>query len=140
MSPINLPPPICLCGYTDDGREVLGGAFQLADTMGVPLWVSLDHAEAMQCVVSLPHYFASAMEHGWDDAQAFGKISESLSDCGKGADRERVKHRCLAMFMAVAKTMPGKPATEIGRRMREMIELDILDRATAEASPVTMPE
>lgn len=130
--PINIAPPICLCGFTADGRMVLGGAFQLADTMGVPLWFSLDQAEENQCVISMPHYFASAMEHGWDDVQTFGKIRESLADRGSVHDLERIKLGCIAMFMDVAHTMPGQPANEIGRRMRELIEADALTHAMVE--------
>ena len=128
---VNLAAPICLCGFTTDGRMVLGGAFQLADTMGVPLWFSLDQAEETQCVISMPHYFASAMEHGWDDVQTFGKIRESLADRGNASDLERITTGCIALFMDVAHTMPGQPATEIGRRMRELLESDALAHAWA---------
>ena len=120
---MNLAPPICLCGATPDGHPVIGGAFQLADTMGVPLWFSLDQAQERNCVISMPHYFASAIEHGWDDVQTFGKIREALADRGKLDDFEKIKLGCITMFMQVAKTMPGKPATEIGAAMRQMLEL-----------------
>ncbi len=113
---------------------VLGGAFQLADTMGVPLWFSLDQAEEKQCVISMPHYFASAMEHGWDDVQTFGKIRESLADRGNVSDLERIKLGCIAMFMDVAHTMTGQPATEVGRKMRELIESDALAHAMVEVA------
>ena len=123
-SRIELAAPICLCGFTAEGRPVLGGAFQLADTLGVPLWLSLDQAEEKQCVISLAHYFASAMEHGWDDVQTFGKIREALADQGRATDDalERIKLGCMAMFMDVAATMPGQPPADIGRRMRELLE------------------
>lgn len=131
---INLAPPICLCGFTPDGRMVLGGAFQLADTMGVPLWFLIDQAEKKQCAISMPHYFASAMEHGWDDGQTFGKIRESLADLGNASDIERIKLGCIALFMDVARTMPGQPATEIGQRMRKLIESDALAHAVMEVA------
>ena len=118
-----MTPPLCLCGFTVDGRPVLGGAFQLADTMGVPLWFSLDYAEEKQCVISMPHYFASAIEHGWDDEQIFRKIEESLADRGCRNDLEQIKIRCNLMFMDVAQMVPGKPATEVGRKMRELLEI-----------------
>lgn len=121
---INLAPPICLCGFTADGRMVLGGAFQMADTMGVPLWFTLDQAEEKGCAISIPHYFASAMEHGWDDVQTFGKIREAFVDHGNPIDFDRVRLGCIAMFMDVARTMEGQAADAIGRRMRELIESD----------------
>ena len=105
---------------------VLGGAFQLADSMGVPLWFSMDQADEHNCVISLPHYFASAMEHGWDDVQTFGKIREALVDRGNANDLERIKLECIALFMAVARTMEGSDAMAIGQRMKEMVEADAL--------------
>ena len=122
MTKVNCVPPLCVCGVTADGREVLGGAFQLADTMGIPLWFALDQAKEKQCVISMPHYFASAIEYGWDDVQTFSRIRESLVDHGNVSDFENIKLGCIAIFTEVAKTMPGQSTTEIGRRMREMLE------------------
>lgn len=113
---------LCVCGFTKDGRRVLGGAFHFSDTLGLPLSFTMDLAERNNCVISLPHFFASAMEHGWDDQQTFAKISEALTDRGTGRDLGSVKLRCIFLFMRVAETLPGRPATEIGRRMRELLE------------------
>jgi alanyl-tRNA synthetase len=112
---------------------VLGGAFQMADTHGLPLTNTMDEAEKRSCVVSIPHYFASAMEHGWDDIQTFGKIREALSDTGRAQDMDRIKLGCMAMFMDVAHAMPGKNAMEIGQAMREKIESDKLAHVWKEA-------
>ena len=106
----------------------MGGAFQLADTMGVPLWFSLEQAEIKKSIISLPHYFASAMESGWDDVQTFGKIQEALTDAGQKADIEKIKFACITLFIEVSRTMPGKSAMEIGRKMREDLEADALAR------------
>lgn len=122
---MTIKPPFCFCGLTVEGKVVLGGAFEMADTFGMPLWASLDQAEKMGCVISIPHYFASAMEHGWDDEMTFGKIRESLADRGRAGDIDKIKLGCLAIFMDVAKTMPGEPATEVGRRMKEMLTKSI---------------
>lgn len=119
---IKLPPPLVFCGVTTDERMVIGGAFQMADTIGVPLWFSLDQAAEKNFVISMPHYFASAMEHGWDDADTFGKIREALADHGNLGSLDRIKTACIAMFMEVARTMPGQSAPAIGRKMREMLE------------------
>ena len=113
---------LILLGLTPDGRKVFGGAFQMADTLGLPLWASLDVAREQQCVISMPHYFASAMEHGWDGVQTFGKIKEALTDFGNPAVFEKIEQGCIAMFMKVAETMPDCSAVEIGKRMREMLE------------------
>ena len=125
-SDLVLTPPLCLCGVTSDGKMVLGGSFQMADTMGVPLWLSFDQARERGFVISLPHYFASAMEHGWDDVQTFGRMREALVDSGQPFDMEAIKQRCIAMFMEVARSMPGGSAAEVGRAMRENLEGDKL--------------
>ncbi len=109
-------------GSTPDGRPVYGGAFQLADTLGFPLASSLEQAAFTGCIISMPHYFASAMEHGWDDEQAFSRIKEALVDFGNPGVMDQIKQGCIAMFMKVATTMPDQPATEIGKRMRELLE------------------
>ncbi len=106
-------------GKTESGQNVLAGAFQMADTEGFPLTFSMDEASRRNCVVSFPHYFASAMEHGWDDEQTFSKIREALSDRGELGAFERIKTGCTFMFMRVAETMPGQPATAVGKKMRE---------------------
>jgi hypothetical protein len=110
------------CGLTADGRIVLGGAFQLADTLGFPLWASMDEAENRGCVISIPHFFASAIEHGWDDSRAFGMIRDALSERGKLGDFEAIHNGCISMFMDAAKDFPIHEARAIARRMREMIE------------------
>jgi hypothetical protein len=130
--PIMLKPPLCLVGYTAEAQPVLGGAFAMADTLGVPLAFSMDKAEEKGCVISIPHYFACAIEHGWDDTQAFGKISEALTDRGKGKDFERVQLSCIVMFSEVAGRMPeGATATEVAHRMRRELESDALAHKVA---------
>jgi len=102
----------------------MGGAFQMADTLGFPLSASLDEAKKKGCVISLPHYFASAIEQGWDDEKAFGKIREALSDRGEADEFEKVKLGCISMFMTVARESSDRTPSEIGRRMREILESD----------------
>lgn len=70
----------------------------------------------------MPHYFASAMETGWDDEQTFSRIKEALVDFGNPGVMDKIKQGCVTMFMKVALTMPGCSAVEIGKRMRELIE------------------
>ena len=117
-----------LCGYTEEGRPVMGGAFQMADTMGFPLAFALAAAEAAGAVVSIPHYFASAMEHGWDDRQTFARIAEALRDqLGAAAPAmDGIKMGCIALFMNVAKANPGANAMELGRIMRTGLEAQVV--------------
>ena len=122
MSKLKTKSPSVLLGKTVNGLPVLGGAFQLADTYGLPLWAAFIVAREQGFVVSLPHYFASAMEHGWDDEQTFSKIKEALVDFGNPGVFEQIQQGCVAMFMKVALTMPGCSAVEIGKRMRELLE------------------
>lgn len=133
-------------GSTPDGRPVYGGAFQLADTLGFPLASSLEQAAFTGCIISMPHYFASAMEHGWDDEQTFSRIKEALVDFGNPGVMDQIKQGCVAMFMKVAATMPDQPATEIGKRMRELLEnnntqrgLQLLDNPTPRPNPAIVP-
>ena len=109
-------------GYTTSGKPVLGGAFQLADTLGVPLWLSLDQAKEKNCVISIAHYFASAMEHGWDDKQTFDKIREAFVDADRIDEVEIIREKCIKMFMEFASKHPNCTAAEVGKKMREVIE------------------
>ncbi len=114
-----------LCGKTTTGKPILGGAFQMADTHGYPLWLCMDSAAARGVAVSIPHYFASAMEAGWDDVQTFAKIEEALAERRELDKFEPMKTLLIGMFMEVAHTMPGQPATEIGKKMREQLEKNL---------------
>ena len=114
--------PLKTIGYTTSGKPVLGGAFQLADTIGVPLWLSMDQARDRDCVISIPHYFASAIEHGWDDEKAFGKIQEAFVDAAREVEFEIAKEKCTVMFMGFASKHPNCTADEVGKKMREAIE------------------
>ena len=124
---------VVLCGHTPDGRKVIGGAFQMADTHGYPLWASLDWAEERGYVISFPHYFASAIEHGWDDRQTFSKIREALADRGDISNYEHIRDGCVMMFMLFANQMPGKSAMEIATAMRESMEQIELAKEPVEA-------
>jgi alanyl-tRNA synthetase len=114
--------PLRVLGTTLSGQIVLGGAFQAADTLGLPLEISMEQAEQRGFVISLPHYFACALEHGWDDRQTFGKIAEALAERGRTADFAVVRLKCIAMFMEAAREMPGANAVSIAGRMRERLE------------------
>ncbi len=108
-----------------DGKKLVVGAFQMADSQGFPLVNCMDWADKNNACISIPHYFASAMEHGWDDEQTFGKIREALSDRMEVASLQPIKDACASMFMYFAGKMPCKTAPEIGLVMREVLEKKI---------------
>ncbi len=110
-SPIIIGDGLCLCG-----------AFQMADTYGFPLWAFMDRAKMYGLKTSFPHYFASAIEHGWDDIQTFSKIKEALEDCGLGKDFEDIKMKCIFMFMQYAKSNKGCTTIQIATAMRVDLE------------------
>jgi len=104
-------------GLTPEGKAVLGGAFQMSDTHGLPLSVFIELAQERDSVLSVPHFFASAMEAGWDDVKTFSRIEEAFRDSGTPFDLERIKTGCIALFMR----FDGKP-WEMGRKMRLWLE------------------
>lgn len=92
----------------------------MADTYGFSLADSIRAAEARGMTISLPHYFASAVEHGWDDVRISAHLREALIDLNRACDFERVWAGCVWLFMREA--APGRTAVEMGRRMREDLE------------------
>lgn len=107
-------------GYTPQGNPVFAGAFQMADTIGFPLSESLAQATNMGAVISIPHYFASAMEAGWTEKQVFSRIQEAFQDARIPVDMSEIEARCIAMFMQHASD--GMNAMEVGKAMREELE------------------
>ncbi len=116
--------PIIFCGFTSDRRPIIGGAFHMADTMGVPLAFLMDEAETNGCVISIPHFFACAIAAGWDDQQTFNRIREAIGDRGRTShDMESIERECMALFMRTARAHPElKTAIEIAAKMREILE------------------
>ena len=126
-SNMNLSGPLRVVGFTVKNQEVLGGTFQLADTHGFSLTDSLEQARKYNMVVSFPHYFAIAIEAGWDDEMVFRRIREAIRDSGDYlVEHEQMRLILIYMFMEVAKKHPGKLASEIGKEMRLEIEADAL--------------
>lgn len=117
-----MKPPWLKLGIMRGGGAVIGGAFQMFDTHGFPLACSIEEAGKAGNTISMPHYFASAIEHGWDDEQAFGHIREALADNLLGHDFEMIKRKCVYMFMAVAERMPSASTMEVGSAMRKFLE------------------
>lgn len=117
---IHLPKPLCLLGCTPEGKPVLGGAFQMADTKGIPLSISLDQARKWGMVISIPHYFASAIEHGWDQNQIQSHVREGFVDSGEPIPD--FMDKCFYLLFEVARKMEHSKSVEVGKKMREMME------------------
>ena len=139
---LGLRAPFKLVGFTPTGQCVIGGAFQAGDTYGLPLWACLEQARENDMVISIPHYFASAIEHGWDDRQTFAKLREGFIDSGDRPDFESMEKMLLWMFMAIHKRHPElveneheTVATQVARLMREEIESDLLAKVVIATAP-----
>lgn len=102
------------------GERIIGGAFELADSHGLPLAMSIELARERNGEISLLHYFASALANGWDDRQTFGKIKEALSDIGEAHFFQLIEKICISFFNAYHKE--GMTSQEVGRGILEGIE------------------
>jgi hypothetical protein len=111
-------------GITNDGRVVVPGAFEMADTHGVPLGAFMAIARERGCVVSIPSYFARAIESGWTQDQVFAHLREALLEQGAMRDFEGLKDNLIRMFMDVADGLPNATAVEIAAAMRRKVEKD----------------
>ncbi len=112
-----------LLGKTTDGQAVVGGAFFLHDTKGYPLAFQMEQGERQGFRISIPHFFAAAIEHGWTNTKAFAQIREALQDNDYGSEYERCRLGCVALFMQAKSELPGeRDAQVIARRMREKLE------------------
>ncbi len=113
--------PIKQIGVTPDGKPVLAGAFQMADTFGFPLPDSIQQATEKGCVISIPHYFASAIEAGWDDEKAFNQIDVAFRDAGLPVKIQEIKEKCIALYMRFYES--GKDdAVAVATKMRTWLE------------------
>lgn len=119
---MTLPEPLKFLGFTTDGKPVLGGAFHMADTWGVPLVMSITIARERGLEMSLPHYFACALEHGWRAEQAFSHIRDALSGLGRAADFQLIHDVCVSIFARHAKQMTDPDCREVARKMRLELE------------------
>lgn len=120
---MKLPAPLCLLGVCVDGKKVLGGAFQLADTFGLPLSFSMTLARERGFEMSLPHYFASAIEHGWTYEQTSDHIREALSELGKAVDFDWVMQVCASMFITTRDKINDYSPKKIAAAMRLELEM-----------------
>lgn len=90
--------PLKIIGITIDQKIVFGGAFEMEDTIGFPLDMSLTAAQERNAVISITDYFDSAINHGRDDKWTFNRIEQAHRDARLPLP---VNYRdiCIANFM-----------------------------------------
>lgn len=117
--------PLSICGWTDDARPVLAGAFQLADTHGFPLDLACIHAHEIDAVLSVPHFWASAIEAGWTEERAAQRLESEWTDGATPFRYAEHRRKIMALYLA-ADALSGRRlrSDEVGREMREHIERD----------------
>ena len=91
--------PLQITGRTPDGKPVLSGAFQLADTHGVPLWFSLLQAQERGAVISIADYFKSAVDAGRQAGKVLTEIRHAFTDAGMVADFSEIDAKCIAYYL-----------------------------------------
>ena len=74
--------PITVVGITTDGKECLGGIFEMAATYGFPLPASMVEAERMGAVISWETYMKDALKAGWPIDRAFKAIRAAFRETG----------------------------------------------------------
>lgn len=61
---------------------LIHAGFKLFDTYGLPLAVQIEAARKYGAVLSVPSFYADAIEAGWKKARALAVIEEALIDTG----------------------------------------------------------
>lgn len=69
-----------ITGYTEDGKKVVGGLFELFDTKGLPLTVSLALCQSKDMVPSIPAFVDSAIKAGWKNKTILSRMQEAYQD------------------------------------------------------------
>ena len=77
-------------GQTVDGATVLGGAFFVHDTMGLPLGEQIRVGEWIKAVPSIPDFVEKALAAGWRPQKIEAVIREELTIIGRGGDVDTV--------------------------------------------------
>lgn len=67
-------------GITTDGKKVMDGVFELSDTHGLPLVVTLQLMKENDMIISPIHYYQEASKAGWKIKTITNRLTEALSD------------------------------------------------------------
>ena len=84
-----------ITGKTKDGRLVLGGAFYMWETHGLPLEVTLQAAQEAGYAVDLCDYVLDAISKGMKPRSAAEGVLAAVQDTG--GDGEAVRERLVFM-------------------------------------------
>ena len=77
-------------GYTITGKAIMGGAFFMSDTVGVPLGMQIVEAEELGAIVSIPQFVDDAVAAGWPRSRAIREVRAELRMIGRISDAELV--------------------------------------------------
>lgn len=119
------PSPLKIIGFSSSGLPMLAGAYAALVELKMPLAMCLAEALRRNWSVSLPHFFASALENGRSDAWAFDEIKKALYALNRDEVFPRVKKNCIQYLEAAAARLPDEArpsAAEIAREMRFFME------------------
>jgi alanyl-tRNA synthetase len=84
-----------ITGKTEDGRLVLGGAFYMWETHGLPLEITLQAAQEAGYTVDLYDYVLDAISKGMRARGAAESVLAAVQD--NGGDAEAVRERLVTM-------------------------------------------
>lgn len=85
-----------IVGKTQDGRDVVAGAFRFRETYGLPLEVLAEALQANGAVVSWPHYVQEALSAGSKPASIKASITSAFVDLF-GMKEHEVSERVSAL-------------------------------------------
>ena len=72
------------------GKPIMGGAFFMHDTVGLPLGVQILEAKKGGVTMSVPEFVTDARRAGWPDNRILKTIKSELVDSGLHQDVEAV--------------------------------------------------
>lgn len=83
----------------------------------------LSPLDGSKITVSIPHYFALAMEAGWSDEQAFILIASSVEKAqGNIEGFSDIKQMCDLLFSQIKEAINETDNKIAGRVMRKLLE------------------
>lgn len=111
------------------GQDILGGAFDVCEQLDYSLAKVIADAKERNATVSIPHYFACAVEKGWHPQEVFNKIEEAIVNPDT---LHSVWQGCVDMFMTTSEKMDGNDVKGVAKNMRGVLEMNIKKIIVAE--------
>lgn len=84
---------LTVIGRTEDGRDVLGGLYEMYSTHGIPLDVLVEKLNEQGKVIGWMNYVDSAVKDGISKERACGRAIEACGDALGSEHAEEVKKR-----------------------------------------------